>query len=428
MHITKKLLDPNKVELNITASEADLSPIKVNTLKKLSPNLKLPGFRAGKVPLNLVEKNLDSQVLQTEFIDAAVNAMYQQALSQENLRPLANPEMNLNKFVPFTTLEIKLTVPIIGEVKLPDYKKIRLAKKPAKVEPGQINEVLKSLQERMSSRKPVERQAKNGDEAVIDFKGVDSRGMPVSGADATDYPLLLGSNSFIPGFEANLLGQKPGETKEFVVEFPADYSVKALQKQKVTFTVSLKTLNELSKPSLDDDFATKVGPFKDLANLKADIKKELTIEAETQANRAYEEEVIKQITAKSKLSVPVLLVDEQIDKMERDEKQNLIYRGQTWDEHLAAEGVTTEQHREQKRAAAEERVKIGIVLSELAEAEKVVVSREEFEARINQLKSQYTDPKTQEELAKPEVRQDILAQMMTEKTLQVVTSYAGAGK
>ena len=428
MHISKVQKSSNLVELTITANEADLSPVKQNTLKKLAPQVKLAGFREGKVPLNLVEKSLDQNVLQSEFLDAAVNALYNEALNRENLRPVANPDMKMNKFVPFTTLEFTLTVPVIGEIKLGDYKKIKLEKPAVKVDAKQVEEVLASLQTRMAERAPVVRAAKNGDEVMIDFKGSDAKGQPVNGAEGKDYPLTLGSNTFIPGFEDNVVGLKPAESKTFTITFPKDYGVKALQSKKVTFEITVNSINELVEPKLDDDFAAKAGPFKTVAELKENIKQQLVIERQQEADRNYEEALLQEIAKKSKISVPKELVDEQIERIENEEKQNLMYRGQTWEEHLAAEGVTAEEHKEQKRQAATDRVAIGIILSEIAEAEKITVEPKEFDARIKAMKAQYKDEATLKELEKPEVQRDILARMITEKTIAKLVEYATKSK
>jgi trigger factor len=424
MHITKVQKSPNLVELTITANEADLSPVKANTLKKLAPNVKLAGFREGKVPLNMVEKNLDQAAFQSEFLDAAVNALYNQALNQEDLRPVANPDMKLSKFVPFTQLEFTLSVPVIGEIKLGDYTKIKMKKEPVTIEAKQVNEVVASLQKRMAERAAVIRAAKDGDEVMIDFKGTDAKGEAVNGAEGNDYPLTLGSNTFIPGFEDNVIGVKPGESKTFTITFPKDYGVKTLQSKKVTFEITVNSVNELVEPKLDDDFAAKAGPFKTLAELKDDIKKQLLVERTNEADRNYEEALLQEIASKSKLSVPKELVEEQIERIENEEKQNLVYRGQTWEEHLKAEGVTAEEHKEQKRDAATSRVQIGIILSEIAEAEKITVEPKEFDARIKAMKTQYKDDAAQAELDKPEVQRDILARMITEKTINKLVDYA----
>jgi len=426
MHITRTNPKDTEAVLTITANEADLSPLKQRTLKKLAKNMKLAGFREGNVPLNLVEKNVDQQAFQSEFLDEALNKLYSAALDQENLRPVANPEVEMKKFVPFTTLEFTAKVTVIGTIKIGDYKKIKLPKDKVAITAKEVDAVVSSLQQRLAERKAVQRAIISGDETVIDFKGTDSKGEAVNGADGKSYPLVIGSNSFIPGFEDNLVGMKTGEVKAFTVTFPKDYGVKALQSKKVTFEVTVNAVNEIVEPKTDDDFAKKSGPFKTLFELKADIKKQLGVEREQEATRNYEEALLQAISAKSSVGVPKTLVDEQIERIENEEKQNLMYRGQTWEEHLKSEGVTAEEHKEQKRAAAEDRVKIGIILSEVAELERVKVSPEEFEVRLNTMKAQYKDEAAQAELVKPEVQRDILARMMTEKTLTKLVEYASS--
>jgi len=356
--------------------------------------------------------------MQSEFLEVAMGGLYNQALNEEDLRPVANPDVDLKKFVPYTTLEFTVTVPVIGKIVLPDYKKIKLAKKPVTIEAKQVNDVIESLRTRLAERKSVERAVKDGDETTIDFKGTDEKGKPVNGAEGKDYPLQIGSDTFIPGFETNLIGMKPKETKSFNLTFRKDYGVAALQNKKVTFEVTVNKVEELVPPKLDDEFATKAGPFKTLAELKKDVKEQLTIERGREADRVYEEELLQKIAAKTTVAIPEQLVDEQIERIENEEKQNLMYRGQTWEEHLKEEGVSAEEHKEQKRPAARDRVKIGIVLSEIAEAEKIVVTPEEFEIRLNILKGQFQDATAQAELEKPEVQRDILARMITEKTIQ----------
>jgi trigger factor len=343
----------------------------------------------------------------------------------ENVRPVAQPEVNITKFVPFTTLEVEAKVAAVGKIKLPDYKNIKLAKKPVEVTAKDVNEVIAQLRERAAEKTEVKRAAKNGDEVMIDFVGTDAKTKEsVSGADGKDYPLMLGSNSFIPGFEANLIGLKPGEEKTFTLEFPSNYGVKALQNRKVTFKVTVKKVNELKQPELDDAFAAKMGPVKTVAELKADIKKQLTAEKQQRADRDYENELIKKLAEKTEAVIPKALVDEELDRLENQEKQNLAYRGQTWQEHLKDEGLSEEQHREQKRPDAETRVKAGLMLSEIAEAEGLQVTPEELEIRMQLIKGQYQDPAMQAELSKPEARREIASGLLTEKTINKLRSYA----
>lgn len=427
MQITRKNISDTKVLLTIVAADKQLAKAKEQTLRAAAKDLKLPGFRQGKAPMALVEKNANPNVVQQDFLERAMNAIYSESLDEEKLRPVAQPQVTVKKFVPYTTLEIEAEVEIIGEVKLVDYKNTKLAKEPVKVTAADVKEVLGQLQIREAEKKDVGRAAKEGDQVILSFAGVDAVSKePIGGADGKDYPLVLGSNSFIPGFEPNLIGMKAGDEKSFDITFPEDYGVSALQNRAVTFTVSVSKVQEVVSPKLDDAFAAKVGPFKTLDELKEDIKKQLVAEKEHQSDQAYQEQLLNLMADKSTVAIPDSLVDSEISRMEADERQNLGYRGQTWQEHLEAEGVTEDEHRGKNREQAMRRVKAGLVLAEIAEEEKIEISPDEFNMRIQILKGQYQDKAMQTELDKPENRREIASRMLTEKTVEKLVQYATA--
>jgi trigger factor len=202
MQMSKKNLSDTKVLLVLEADADQLKSVKDETLKHVAHDLKLPGFRQGKAPAAMVEKSIDPAKLQTEFMERAMNVLYVEALKENNLRPVAQPDVKIKKFVPFDALEIEVTVEVVGEVKLPDYKKIKLPKKDVKVTAKDVDEVIAQLKVRDAEKKEVTRAAKDGDQTTIDFKGVDAKTKEViNGADGKGYALALGSNTFIPGFE-----------------------------------------------------------------------------------------------------------------------------------------------------------------------------------------------------------------------------------
>lgn len=419
MQITKETTSPTSIKLTLVADAEQLEHTKHEVLTAMAANVKLQGFRPGKAPLNIVERNVDQNQLQTEFLEHAVNDLYIKAIDQERIRPVAQPAISIVKFVPFTDLEITAEIEAVGDIVLPDYKKISVTKKKVDVTDQQIDDVIKSLQTRAASREDVKRAAKLGDEATIDFKGVDAKTKDsIAGADGNDYPLVLGSNSFIPGFEEEIVGMKLDEEKEFPITFPADYGNVSLQSKEVVFTVTLKKLQKMVEPKLDDAFAASIGPFKSVDDLKKDIRRELEAEATRDVERQFENDLVEAIATKTKVEIPAALVDEEIERLEQQERQNVLYRGQTWQEHLDEEGVTEEEHKDRNRPGAELRVKAGLVLGEIAEAEKIKVSPEELEIRIQLLKGQYaTDEQMLTEIDKPENRRDIMSRLMTEKTL-----------
>ncbi len=419
MQVTKQSTTPTNLTLTISADAAELETIKQHVLKDMAKNLRLPGFRPGKAPLNVVERSVDANQLQTTFLEHAVNDLYVKAIDEQKVRPVAQPSISITKFVPFTTLEISAEVESVGEVKLPDYTQLKVEKKLQKVTDKQVTEVLHDLQSRGAQREEVKRAAKLGDEAVIDFTGTDAKTKdPIAGAAGTEYPLELGSGNFIPGFEEEVVGLKAGDTKTFDITFPADYNVADLQKRKVTFAITVHKVQKLVAPTLDDAFAASIGPFKTIDELKKDIKRELEQQAQQESDRQYENDLVEAVAKKTKVTIPTALVDEEVERIEQQERQNVLYRGQTWQEHLDEEGVTEEEHKNRNREPAEMRVKAGLVLGEIAEAEKVTVTPEELEIRIQLLKGRYaSDVQMQAELDKPENRRDIMSRLMTEKTL-----------
>ena len=419
MQIKLETTGPTNVKLKVTADQPILDGLKTAAISRLGRNLKLSGFRPGKAPLHLIEKSLDHQLLQSEFLETALNRLYVDAVQEQKLRPVAQPTVNVLKFVPFTTLEVSYEIEVLGAITLPDLSKIKLAKPNVSVTDADVSEVLANLRSRASVKADVDRAAKNGDQVIINFSAVDTKTKePIAGAAGNDYPLILGSKSFIPGFEEHLIGLKSSDTKDFPITFPADYSAAELQKRKVTFSVTVKNVQAVTEPKLDDAFAAGVGPFKKLAELKTDINKQLVQERNGQAERAFENELLELIASKTKVVIPTVLVEEEMGRIEDEERRDVDYRGQTWQQHLEIEKLSEAEHREKQRPAAELRVKAGLVLGEIADEHKIIVEPAELEAQVQLLKQQYTDPQMQSEIDKPENRRDILSRILSQKALE----------
>lgn len=422
MHITRTDLSNTKIKLSITATAEELAPIKDNVVARLGKNVKVQGFREGKAPLNILEKNIEPALLQGDFLDEAMTQLYAKATAEEKVRPVTRPEVDVKKFVPFTTLEFEVTTSIIGKIVLPDYTKISVEKNKVSVTNKDVTDVIASLQERLAEKVEVSRAARTGDEAVIDFKGTDADGKSIAGADGTDYPLSLGSNTFIPGFEDNVIGLKPGEEKTFTLTFPKDYGVSALASKDVTFAVTLKKVNELQKPEANDEFASKVGPFKTVAELKEDIKKQLTIEREREAENEYQNALVQEVSKKAKVEMPQELIEQQVSFNIDEVRRNLTYRGQTFQEFLKAEGKTEEEYKKEIEPQAIDQLTASLVLAEIADEQGFTVEKEELDIRLQLLKGQYGDEAMQAELDKPENQRDIASRMLTEKVVEFLTT------
>ncbi len=423
MQIKLNKLSDTKISLNIKGNQDDLLKAKEASVAKLAPQVKVPGFRAGKVPKELVEKNIDPNYLQSQVLDEVVNNLFNEAVFEQKLRPVAQPKIELTKFVPYDQIEFNAEIEVIGAVKLPDYHKLGVKHEKKTVTAKDIDEVLDRLVLQMAEFKEVDRLAKSGDRAWIDFAGKDAKGEEVKGASGKEYPLALGSNSFIPGFEDTIIGMKKQQEKEFTIPFPKNYGVKALQGKKVTFKVKLVKLEETIKPELNDKLAEKAGPFKTLKDLKADIKKQLETENASLSTREFEDNIVKALAKKTKVELPDSLINEQVEIVDREFKQNLSYRGETIKDYLENSNQTEEEYKKAELVpVAIERLKAGLALSEVAEKEGITVTPEELEIRLQVLKGQYSDKQMQDELNKPSARKDVASRLLTEKTIAKLVS------
>lgn len=415
-----------EVTIKITASEEHLKQYKAETLKRLQPEVSAPGFRKGKVPLNLVEKQVDDKYLQSQFLDEALGGLFSEAIQEHNVRPVDRPKVEIGKFVPYSELAFDVTVEVMPKITLPDYKKIKKERSKVSVTAKEVNEVVENLQKRFAKKDNVERAAKKDDEVVIDFAGKDSEGNAVSGATGKDYPLTLGSDTFIPGFEDELIGLKAGESKTFTIRFPKEYQHKPLADKDVTFEVTVKEVKAITLAPADDALAKESGPFKTFAELKDDIKKQLTHQKEQESDSQLKDEVIEAVVSKSKLTPPPSLIAENVQALLDDFKQNLVYRGITFSEYLDQAGLTEEEYIEQEvKPQAERRVMTGLVLAEISEKEKIEITPEELEVRMQLVRGQFQgDPTMAQQLDSPEAQRDIASRILTEKTIDKIVGYA----
>lgn len=417
MKHTLKQLSDTQVLVTVQADASILQKAKQHAVKQLGKSVKVQGFRKGKVPEAVVEKNIDPNALGAETAEFAINIALNDVIAKEDLRVLDQPSIELKKFVPYETLEFTATIDILPAIKLGNYKKLKATKPPVQVSAQEITDVIDRMRQGFAEKKPVSRAAKLGDEAVIEFIGKDDKGELIEGASGNDYPLVLGSNTFIPGFEDQIVGHKTGETFDIVVTFPSDYHADHLKDAQVTFTVTIASLQEVELPKLDDELAKKVGPFDTAKALKADIKKELTAQKEHQAVEKLKDDLLGQLVEASSVPVPDVLIQDQAKSIENDMMQNLMYRGQTLQQYLSANGYDDEEawrHRE-VLPAAERRVKAGLVIAELSKAEQIEISKDELESELQRRKAEA--PKMAEQLDTPDARRDLANRVITEKTI-----------
>jgi len=409
-------------QLTIQLDEAALKPIVRDIYDRLRVNVKAAGFRPGKAPDAIVERELGTTAVQNEVLEAATNHSYSHAIREHELPVITQPEVTLTKFVPYTELEYQATVELLPPIKLANYKHLKAKKPEVKVEDDEVNQVIEDLRKRVATRKDADRAAKLGDEVVIDFDGTKD-GKPIEGAKSQNYPLLLGSNSFIPGFEEELVGLKAGSDKGFDITFPKDYGSKELAGQKVHFDIKVHRVVEIVLPEISDEFAGGVGPFKTVAEMRAAVEDNVKAEKQREAARDYERVMLAELQQATKMQVPEKLVQAQAERLRHELQDNLEQRGQTIEDYAAMQGTTPEEINKEVEPEAKRRVELALILTEVAKAENIQVSDADVVGEISRLKSQYTDAEMQRELDRPETAEEIYNQLMATRTIAKITEY-----
>ena len=412
----KKISD-SRVEITVTLEKKDLDQAKQKATEKLAKEIKVEGFRKGKVPVEVAKKFIPENDLNAETIDFAVRSNVIEAFQKEEKSPLVLPSINVTKYVPDEMAEYTATADIVPEVKLGDYKKLGVKMKETKVAEKDIQEILDNIAGSFAEKKVVKRAAKLSDEVIIDFVGKKD-GEAFKGGSAKDYHLVLGSKSFIPGFEDGIVGHEPGDKFDLKLTFPKDYGVKDLAGAKTVFEVLLKQVNEVIKPAIDDEMAKKCGPFKTLDELKADITKNLEAQNKHQAEEKFKDDLVNTLVKKSTIPAPEILVDDQLRMIRDDMTRNAASQGVSFEEFLERNGETKETWEKEARKIAETRVKASLALQTVAVEQKITVSDDLVNAKIAELRDVYKkSPEAVKSLKDPNVKIDIKNRMIIEATL-----------
>ncbi|HSX47332.1 MAG TPA: trigger factor [Patescibacteria group bacterium] len=423
MSVTTEKIAPTKFKLTIKANSGDLVKFKDTSVNKLGKNVKVPGFRVGKAPAYLTEKYISENELQNEFLNLAISNLYDQTLLDKQIRAVGQPEISVTKFVPFTTLEFIAQTDAIEIVKVGGYKNLGLKVQTTHVTDKELNQALDNLLLRASTKNKVTRPIKIGDEVSLELTAHKPKSkIEYSTLSNKNIKLIIGQDSYIKGLDVKLKGLKTSHSKTFQLTLAKDFADETLKNKLVEFKVKINEVNELTKPKLDDKFAKTVGPFNSIEELKKDIKAQLTFENQKRAMEQFDNLLLEKISNSSEILIPSVLIDLEIDRLEEDEKRNIVYRGQTWQEHLKEENLSEEKHKEKQKPIAENRVKIGVILGVIANDEKIEVTTGELNKRITELKANYKDEVMQEELKKPENIRELRNRLMIEKTIDKIRS------
>ena len=413
-----------KVELTISLGAEELKAAEQVALTKLAKEVKIEGFRKGKAPLEMVAAQVDPILLNQETLENALSKSVAEAFLKEKVQAINRPEVDVKKFIPGTELEFTATTEIMPKVELGDYKKLGVKKEATKVSKKEVKETIDRILKNFAEKKKVEREAKNGDEVIIDFLGKKD-GAAFDGGKAEKFPLELGSKSFIPGFEEGLIGKKAGDELSLDLEFPKDYHAKDLAGAKVIFEVKIHEVRENVEPEINEEFLSKLGDFKTKEEFEKQIEEDLKTQKQAEADEKFKDELVKKLAEVSKVPVPEILLEDQKRSIEMDMQQNLMYSGLSLEDYLERMGKTHEEWLEKDvKEVAEMRVKSGLALAELSKVEKVKSDTKELDDRIAQLKEQYGNSKeVQKQLSSDDVRRNLANQILTEKTIDLLVKF-----
>ena len=399
--------------IQVSAEEFEAAINKVYNRQK--KNITLPGFRKGKAPRKMVETMYGAQVFYEDAIEESYPAAYEKALEETGIEPVAYPKLEIQE-VGKDGYTFKALVTVRPEVSIKDYKGMAIAKNEVKVTAADIKNELKPYIDRASRLVSVERKAKKGDTAVIDFEGFKD-GVPFEGGKGENYSLELGSGSFVPGFEDQVIGMKAGDEKDIDITFPEDYTPE-LAGAAVVFKVKVHEVKEKQEPEVDDEFAKDVSEFDTLEEFKKDLGEKLKERRQAQADRDFETAVVDALIEKLECDVPEAMVDYRADKMMEDYAARMQNSGIPMEDYLRIMGMTMDDLRAQAKTAADRAVRSSLALEAVAEAEKIEITDADVDAEVARLAKEYSLP--EEKVRESVDVKDIMKDLASQKALELV--------
>lgn len=422
MKINVERIEDNKVEIEVELEEERIAEGLDRAYKKLVKDVDIPGFRKGKAPKNVFVNYVGKQALYSEAAEAVVPEAYFEAVEKEGLEPIEQPELELVQLEEDKPLIFKAKVQVKPQSKLGKYKGVSVEHKELQTTEEDVENHLKSLQERHARLESVEdRPIQEGDTAVIDFEGFID-GEAFSGGKGEDYSLEIGSGSFIPGFEEQLIAMEVGEEREIAVDFPEDYQQEDLAGKKAVFKVKVKEIKEKVILPLDDEFAKDVSEFETIEELREDVKAKIEESAKEESKNILKNKVLEKVLEDCEVNLPDVMVERKIDQFMQDMDQGMQRQGITLEKYLEITQSSREDLREEYRARAEEAVKAELTLEEIAKQENIEISEEELDKEFESMAESYQQDKEKiKGMFQMQGTLDMLKKnMLMEKTLDIL--------
>ena len=423
MKVTAENGENQHVTLTIEVEAAEVTKAVNKAAKRLANRVNIPGFRKGKAPRIIVERHVGTDALMQEAFDLIAPQAFDNALKEQKIEPVTRPNIDIVTLEDGKDLVFKATVTPRPEVKLGDYKGLKVEKQVAEVKDEDVEKQIKNFQDRQGKMvdAPEGAAVENGDFTTLNFEGfVD--GTPFEGGKGEDYPLQIGSGSFIPGFEDQLVGAKIGEEKEVNVTFPEEYHSKDLAGKAAMFKCTIKSIKRKELPEINDELAKKVSKFDTLDELKADIRKNLEENAERKAENDQKSAAIEQATNNITVDIPAVMIDNRVTAMIQEMAMRLEQQGMKLEQYLQYAGTDIAKIREDYRETAEKNVKTDLMLEEVAKAEDIKVEAKDLDAEVAAMAAAYgATPQQVQKIIKEQGRiGDLAASVLRKKTAQFI--------
>ena len=375
-------------ELIVQVSTEEFDAAVNESFKRNRSKISIPGFRKGKAPRKIVEKMYGESVFYDDAFDMILPTACAFGVREKELRVIGYPDITDVKVEDDKSVTVTYLVALYPSIEINDYKGVEAEKPEVVVEDSAVDSEIEGIRLRNARLQSTERPAINGDTAVIDYTGyVD--GETFDGGSAEDYELVLGSNTFIPGFEQKMGGMRVGEERDLELQFPEEYHAENLAGKPVTFHVKLKELKEKILPELDDEFAKDVSEYDTLAEYRDSVREEIRKRREDEAQKTFEDNVLAIVSDKIEGDIPEAMYEDFIDNQIRSFSQNLEQYGMNLDSYLKMMGGTMEQFRQNMRPNAERQVKIAVAMEKIAEKENIQPTDEEIDAQYKELADRY---------------------------------------
>lgn len=423
MKVTVENGENQQVTLTIEVEAAEVNKAVEQACKRLANRVSIPGFRKGKAPRMIVERHVGKDAVLQEAFDIVAPKALSKAFDEQKIDPVTRPSVDIETLEEGKDLVFKATVTPRPEVKLGDYKGLNVPKNEVNITDEDVEKQLKTFQDRQGKLvdAPEGAEVKDGDFTTLDFKGfVD--GEAFDGGEGKDYPLQIGSNSFIPGFEDQLVGAKIGEERDVNVKFPEEYHAKELAGKDATFKCTIRSIKTKELPAIDDELAKKVSKFETLDELKADIRKNLEENAERTAENDQKSAAIEMATNNITVDIPAVMIDNRVTAMIQEMAMRLEQQGMKLEQYLQYAGTDIAKLREQYRETAEKNVKTDLMLEEVAKAEDIKVEAKDLDEEVAAMAAAYgATPQQVQKIIKEQGRiGDLAASVLRKKTAQFI--------